>query len=144
MRGQTERFLGHIPGHRATRQSGNVPSVPSLVQRGVGVASSDCKSGAEAPQSIQIAIVVAVWVRLHLNPAIWEAIAGTGWGVGGRWAEDSDEIHNWGLSALSDAKRVLWEAGAEVAGGEGFDGAEAGGEQAGGETAFAEEAAEEF
>ena len=30
MRGQTERFLGHIPRHRAMQQSGNVPSVPLL------------------------------------------------------------------------------------------------------------------
>ena len=29
--GQTERFLGHIPGHRVMRRSGNVPSVPLLV-----------------------------------------------------------------------------------------------------------------
>jgi hypothetical protein len=28
MRGQTERFLEHIPRHRAMPQSGNVPSVP--------------------------------------------------------------------------------------------------------------------
>jgi len=32
----------------------------------------------EAPQSMQIAIVVVLWVGPHLNPAIWEAIAGTG------------------------------------------------------------------
>jgi len=30
MRGQTERFLGDIRRHCATRQSGNVPSVPLL------------------------------------------------------------------------------------------------------------------
>src|ERR1700759_2250871 len=30
-RGQTERFLEHIPRHRASWQSGNVPSVPLLV-----------------------------------------------------------------------------------------------------------------
>ena len=33
-----------------------------------------------------------------------------------------------GLVALADAEGVLWEAGAELAGGEGVEGAEAGGE----------------
>jgi hypothetical protein len=32
MSGQAERFLGHIPPRRAMRQSGNVPSVPLLLQ----------------------------------------------------------------------------------------------------------------
>jgi hypothetical protein len=46
------------------------------------------------------------------------------------------------LHALAGAERVFWEAGAEVAGGEGFEGAEAGGEQAGSQATLAEEAAQ--
>ena len=30
----------------------------------------------------EIAYVVVIWVRLSLNPAIWETIAGTGWRLG--------------------------------------------------------------
>ena len=45
--------------------------------------------------------------------------------------------------ALASPERVLREAWAEIAGAEGFEGAEARGEPAGGETTFAEEAAQE-
>ena len=31
-------------------------------------------------------VVVVGWVRLNLNPAIWEAIAGTGWRLKRPWS----------------------------------------------------------
>src|SRR5580704_321563 len=50
MRGQTERFLAHIPRHRAMGPSGNVPSVPLLRRVGhptLSLADDLWKTGAE-------------------------------------------------------------------------------------------------
>jgi hypothetical protein len=52
MRGQTERFLGHVPCHRAVLRSGNVPSVPNL--------PGDNSSGALFQEAKMIRQVIAI------------------------------------------------------------------------------------